>query len=123
MPPAIHIDINTEYLADQSLPEANRFVFSYTITLSNQGEESAQLISRHWIITDAHNATQEVQGMGVVGQQPHLAPGQSYTYTSGVVLPTATGTMTGSYEMRSHSGETFQAPIPTFALIHPQSLH
>jgi ApaG protein len=123
MTPLIDVSIKTHYIADQSEPEAERFVFAYTITIANQSDQPAQLVSRHWVITDGNNQVQEVQGMGVVGQQPRLDPGASYTYTSGVVLPTHTGTMTGSYSMRWDNGEEFEAPIPTFALIHPKSLH
>ena len=123
MSPAIHVSIKTQYIQDQSEPQDQRFVFAYTITIENHSPQPAQLISRHWIITDANNQVQEVQGMGVIGEQPRLAAGASYTYTSGVVLNTHTGTMSGSYQMRLDNGEEFAAPIPTFALIHPQSLH
>ncbi len=119
----IDIVVKTQYLAEQSVPADDRFVFSYTITLTNHGDESAQLISRHWVITDGNNAVQEVKGSGVVGQQPTLEPGASYTYSSGVVLPTETGTMTGTYQMRTNSGITFDAPIPVFALVPPHLLH
>jgi ApaG protein len=123
MMPSINILIKTQYLADQSAPDDDRFVFSYTITLTNRGAETAQLISRHWVITDGNNAVQEVKGMGVVGQQPVLEPGASYTYSSGVVLPTETGTMTGTYQMRTPTGDLFDAPIPVFALVPPHLLH
>lgn len=119
----IDISVKTQYLVDQSVPDEDRFVFSYTITLTNRGTEDAQLISRHWVITDGDNAVQEVKGMGVVGQQPNLEPGASYTYSSGVVLPTETGTMTGTYQMRTASGAAFEAPIPAFALVPPHLLH
>ncbi|HMU66022.1 MAG TPA: Co2+/Mg2+ efflux protein ApaG [Cellvibrionaceae bacterium] len=119
----IQVSIKTQYLSDQSEPAQERFVFAYTITIANKSDQPAQLISRHWIITDGNNQVQEVQGIGVVGQQPRLDPGASYTYTSGVVLPTGMGTMTGTYQMRLDNGDEFDAPIPTFALIHPQSLH
>jgi Uncharacterized protein affecting Mg2+/Co2+ transport len=119
----IDIVVKTQYLAEQSVPADDRFVFSYTITLTNRGGESAQLISRHWVITDGNNAVQEVKGTGVVGQQPTLEPGASYTYSSGVVLATETGTMTGTYQMRTTSGTTFDAPIPAFALVPPHLLH
>jgi ApaG protein len=120
---SINIGIKTQYLADQSAPDDDRFVFSYTITLTNRSGETAQLISRHWVITDGNNAVQEVKGMGVVGQQPVLEPGASYTYSSGVVLPTETGTMTGTYQMRTPTGTLFDAPIPVFALVPPHLLH
>lgn len=120
---AIAITVKTKYLPEQSDPGDARFVFGYTITLTNQGEESAQLLSRRWLITDGNNDIQEVKGVGVVGQQPTLAPGESYTYSSGVVLPTETGTMTGFYQMQNDSGETFDAEIPVFALVPPHRLH
>lgn len=119
----IDITVKTQYLVEQSVPDEDRFVFSYTITLTNQGTEDAQLVSRHWVITDGNNAVQEVKGLGVVGQQPTLEPGASYTYSSGVVLPTQTGTMTGTYHMRTTSGTSFKASIPAFALVPPHLLH
>ena len=119
----IEITVKTQYLVEQSVPDEDRFVFSYTITLTNRGDEEAQLISRHWVITDGNNAVQEVKGMGVVGQQPTLEPGASYTYSSGVVLPTETGTMTGTYQMRTAAGDSFEAKIPVFALVPPHLLH
>ncbi|MEY4590537.1 MAG: Co2+/Mg2+ efflux protein ApaG [Pseudomonadota bacterium] len=119
----IHISIQTQYLSEQSEPAQERFVFAYTITIANKSNQPAQLISRHWVITDGRDQVQEVQGIGVVGQQPRLDPGASYTYTSGVVLPTGMGTMTGSYQMRLDNGDEFDADIPTFALLHPKSLH
>jgi len=119
----INIDIKTNYLEDQSRPADKRFVFSYTITLTNQSNIAAQLISRHWIITDESGTTQEVQGIGVVGEQPHLGPGETYSYTSGVVLDTETGTMEGSYQMRNDEGSDFDAPIPAFALVPPHAIH
>lgn len=119
----IDIQVKTQYLADQSVPADDRFVFSYTITVTNRSSERAQLISRHWVITDGNDAVQEVKGTGVVGQQPTLEPGASYTYSSGVVLTTETGTMTGSYQMRLSSGDEFDAPIPEFALVPPHLLH
>lgn len=120
---SINVEVQTHYLAEQSEPVEQRYVFSYTITLSNTGQLPAQLISRHWIITDAEEAVQEVKGLGVIGQQPTIAPGQKYTYSSGVVLATDTGTMTGSYQMQGTDGELFEAAIPTFALIPPNKLH
>jgi ApaG protein len=119
----IDIMVKTQYLEDQSMPDDSRYVFTYTITLTNQSPESAQLVSRHWVITDSNEAVQEVKGLGVVGQQPVLEPGESYTYSSGVVLSTETGTMMGSYQMRTATGTTFEAPIPEFALVPPFLLH
>lgn len=123
MTPPILVSVKSQYIEDQSEPEDARFVYGYTITLSNEGEEAARLISRHWIITDADGAVQEVQGMGVIGQQPRIAPGDTYTYTSGVVLATETGTMSGSYQMLTDSGAAFDADIPEFLLIPPRALH
>lgn len=105
------------------MPLERRFVYSYTITIANQSDVPAQLISRHWRITDANEKLQEVQGLGVVGEQPHLKPGESYTYTSGVILETETGIMEGTYHMRAEDGALFDAPIPTFALVPPHALH
>lgn len=122
--PQIDISIKTRYIVDQSVPAEQRYVFSYTITLTNMGGDAAQLISRHWIITDANNDVQEVKGLGVVGKQPLLQPGESYTYTSGVIIATDTGTMTGSYQMHMpDTGEDFEASIPVFGLVTPEKLH
>jgi ApaG protein len=118
----ILVSVKTHYLADQTLPK-QRYVYSYTITIANEGDEPAQLISRHWLIRDAQNNLQEVQGIGVIGEQPYIVPGTSYTYTSGVVLETETGMMEGTYQMRAESGETFDAEIPTFALVPPHAVH
>lgn len=120
---SINIKVHTTYLQDQSHPEENQFVFAYTITILNAGEKAAQLISRYWHIVDANNDVQEVQGLGVVGEQPRLEVGESYTYTSGAVLETPSGTMSGKYTMRYDNGENFDAIIPTFALVRPLSLH
>jgi len=122
MPHKILVSVKTNYMADQTLPQ-QRYVYSYTITIANEGDEAAQLISRHWLIRDAKDNLQEVQGVGVVGEQPHIVPGTSYTYTSGVVLETETGIMEGTYHMRADSGEMFDAKIPTFALVPPHAIH
>lgn len=119
----IHIQVRTSYITAQSRPEIQRFVYSYTITITNHSDSNAQLISRHWRITDAKDKLQEVKGLGVVGEQPLLAPGESYTYTSGVILETETGMMEGSYQMRRDDGSTFDAPIPMFALVPPHAIH
>ncbi len=111
------------FLADQSDPGKNHFVFSYTITITNTGDIAAQLVSRHWIITDAEHKVQEVKGLGVVGQQPLLKPGESFEYTSGASIPTPVGTMRGTYQMRAEDGRTFDAPIPPFTLSVPRTLH
>lgn len=120
---SITVNVKTQYLAAQSQPEEKRYVFAYTITIINEGDEPAQLIGRHWVITDSDQQVQEVQGLGVVGQQPRLGPGEDYTYTSGVILATQTGTMRGSYEMQDDQGVPFAAPIPEFALVPPHLLH
>lgn len=119
----IHVQVRTNYIEAQSVPLEHRYVYSYTITIANNGAAPAQLISRHWRITDANEKLQEVQGMGVVGEQPHLNPGESYTYTSGVILETETGLMEGTYHMRADDGAMFDAPIPTFALVPPHAIH
>ena len=119
----ISIQVNTAYLAEQSDPSADRYVFAYTITISNTGTVAAQLISRHWIITDAENVTQEVKGLGVVGEQPLLRPGESFEYTSGTAMATPVGTMHGSYQMVAEDGNKFDAEIPRFTLSMPRVLH
>ena len=119
----ISINVNTTYLADQSDPSSDRYVFAYTITIANTGTVSAQLISRHWIITDAENVTQEVKGLGVVGEQPLLRPGESFEYTSGTAMATPVGTMHGTYQMVAEDGNKFDAEIPVFTLSMPRVLH
>jgi ApaG protein len=111
------------YVEDQSDPSKDQYVFAYTITISNTGNVSAQLISRHWIITDANGKVLEVKGLGVVGQQPLLKPGESFEYTSGTHLETAVGTMHGTYQMIAEDGQQFDAPIPSFTLSVPRVLH
>jgi ApaG protein len=111
------------YVEDQSDPSKDQYVFAYTITISNTGNISAQLISRHWIITDANGKVLEVKGLGVVGQQPLLKPGESFEYTSGTHLETAVGTMHGTYQMIAEDGQQFDAPIPSFTLSVPRILH
>ena len=113
----------SHYLPDQSSPEDERFVFAYTITITNAGDVPVQLVSRHWIITDAEHKVQEVKGMGVVGQQPRLKPGESFEYTSGASIPTSVGTMRGTYQMRAEDGHAFDASIPSFTLSVPRTLH
>jgi ApaG protein len=119
----IRIEVTTEYLPDQSEPAAERFVFSYTITIVNSGNMPAQLISRHWIITDADGRVQEVRGLGVVGNQPLLQPGEQFQYSSGCALNTPVGTMKGSYQMVAEDGTQFDAPIGEFVLSMPRVLH
>ena len=119
----IRVKARTTYLADQSDEAAGRYVFAYTITITNAGTVAAQLISRHWIITDANDRTQEVRGLGVVGEQPLLEPEQSFEYTSGTAIATDVGTMRGSYQMMAADGHQFDAPIPEFTLSIPRVLH
>ncbi len=119
----VDIEVQTQYIAEQSDPDNAQFVYSYTINITNNGSSPAQLISRHWIITDANDGVQEVQGLGVIGKQPTIKPGESYCYTSGVVMETNTGIMTGSYTMQTESGDEFLTDIPHFALIQPGAMH
>jgi ApaG protein len=124
-PDKYRIDIRPQprFIPEQSSAEDERFVFSYTITIRNAGSVPAQLISRHWIITDANQEVQEVRGLGVVGEQPLLQPGESYEYTSGCALATPVGTMKGSYQMVAGDGTRFDAEIPEFVLAIPRTLH
>ena len=119
----IRIDVETDYIAQQSSVQDSRYVFAYTITITNAGTVSARLVSRHWVITDAKGHIQEVRGEGVIGEQPHLAPGESFTYTSGAMLETEVGTMHGSYQMAADDGTSFDAPIAAFRLSVPNVLH
>lgn len=119
----IRVDVETNYIENQSAPDDNRFVFAYTITIINDGSEPAKLLNRHWLITDANGKIQEVRGEGVVGEQPHLQPGERYQYTSGTIIETPVGTMEGEYEMTSDGGELFLAPIDRFTLSIPRTLH
>ena len=121
--PDIIVSVQPRYLPEQSNPDSSEFTFAYTVSISNMCSETVQLISRHWIITDSNNHTREVSGEGVVGQQPHIAPGETYQYSSGAILNTKTGTMEGSYQMVSESGHGFDARIEPFGLVHPDSLH
>lgn len=120
---AIGIEVDTRYLEDQSQPDAQRYVFAYTIRIRNEGGVPARLLARHWVITDARGQVQEVDGEGVVGEQPHLAPGEAFQYTSGAVLETDLGVMHGSYRMLADDGTAFEAPIPAFTLTVPRTLH
>src|SRR4051812_4477362 len=119
----ITVSTRTTFVADQSDAEGGRYVFAYTITLKNTGTVAAQLVSRHWIITDANQRSQEVRGLGVVGEQPTLRPQQSYEYTSGTAIGTPVGTMRGTYQMVGDDGVKFDAPIPEFTLSIPRVLH
>jgi ApaG protein len=120
-----NIMINAEafFIAEQSQPENNRYVFAYTVTIVNEGSISCQLLSRYWLITDAGGKTQTVKGPGVVGEQPYLKPGESFRYTSGAILETPVGVMQGYYSMYSDDGENFDAIIPQFTLSIPRILH
>ena len=111
------------YIAEQSDPDRGRHAFAYTISIRNNGAVAAQLISRHWIITDAHDRVQEVRGPGVIGRQPVLQPGETFEYTSGTAIATPVGTMHGSYQMTAEDGTQFEAPIPAFTLAVPRVLH
>ena len=117
------VTVKTQYLADQSNIDASQYVFSYTIQITNSGKVAAQLISRHWVITDANNKVQEVRGLGVIGDQPLLEPGASYEYTSGTMLNTPVGTMHGTYQFTAVDGTQFDVEIPTFTLAMPRVLH
>jgi len=119
----IEVRAISAYIADQSTPEAGEFAFAYTITITNLGEQTAQLISRHWIITDGNDEVQEVKGKGVVGEQPILPPGSSYEYTSGTLMKTPTGRMSGSYQMLGEDGTIFDADIHAFTLMARETLH
>ena len=119
----VTVAVKSAYVAEQSDPGRSHYVFAYTITITNTGAIAAQLVSRHWIITDAERQVQEVKGLGVVGQQPLLQPGESFEYTSGTSLPTAVGTMRGTYQMVAGDGKTFDAEIPLFTLSMPRVLH
>ncbi|MBT8137227.1 MAG: Co2+/Mg2+ efflux protein ApaG [Gammaproteobacteria bacterium] len=117
------IKVDTDYIDQQSDPVNERYVFSYTISISNQGDAAAQLLTRHWIITDANGNVQEVRGDGVVGEQPRIAPGETFRYSSGAVLDTPVGSMHGSYGMRGDDGEDFDAMIAPFTLAAPGTLN
>jgi len=119
----IAVKVETSFIDEQSAPELNRFVFAYTITIENKGSVKAQLVTRHWVITDAHGNKQEVRGMGVVGEQPYIAPGEHFRYTSGTVLETPVGSMEGSYQMQAEDETRFDAVISPFTLSVPHALH
>ena len=121
--PAIAIEVESHYVEEDSLPAEERFVFAYTITIRNRGDIPTKLLTRHWVITDGHGKIEEVHGKGVVGEQPHIGPGNYFRYTSGAVLTTPMGTMEGSYQMLNDDGDHFDATIPMFSLSRPNSLH
>jgi len=119
----IRVSVKSQYLADQSVPQSKRYVFAYTVTISNEGAEPAQLRTRHWIITDGTGKVEEVKGPGVVGQTPYLRPGEQFEYTSGCILQTARGQMHGTYQMVRPDGRMFDAVIAPFLLALPHSLN
>lgn len=120
---SLQIEVQTQYLAEESDPDSARHVFSYTIRITNIGRIGAQLLRRHWYIQDAHGKVEEVEGEGVVGEQPKLGPGEHFEYSSGCVLATAFGSMRGTYWMLAENGTEFAAEIPEFFLIGPRTLH
>jgi ApaG protein len=119
----ITIKVRTAFIPEQSDPASDRYVFAYTVTIENTGTVAAQLISRHWVITDADSKVQEVRGLGVVGEQPFLRPGESFEYTSGTSMGTPVGAMRGTYQMVAEDGQKFDAEINEFALSMPRVLH
>lgn len=119
----IKVTVETQYLADQSDPDDYRYVFGYTITIENNSQITSQLLSRHWIITDGQGEIEEVKGLGVIGQQPWLKPGEGFRYSSGAVLKTPVGSMQGCYEFQTEAGEQLDVPIPVFSLLMPNALH
>jgi ApaG protein len=119
----MHIEVLPAYIKEQSDPSNNHYVFSYTVTIRNDGDQPARLLTRHWVITDGDGQVQEVQGEGVIGEQPHLQPGEGFQYTSGTFMNTPVGTMQGSYQMVADDGKKFDAEIPSFTLSVPNVLH
>ncbi|MEY4209837.1 MAG: hypothetical protein RLZ92_215 [Pseudomonadota bacterium] len=117
------VEATPHYIEAQSSPEQNRYVFAYTITITNVGATAAKLLTRHWLITDANGKVQEVNGDGVVGEHPYLNPGEIFRYTSAAIIETPVGVMQGKYQMQSANGEQFKAPIPQFTLSIPRTLH
>ena len=119
------VDVNVQsfFIPEQSRPDDQQFVFAYTVTIHNTGQIPVKLLTRHWVITDGDGKVEEVRGDGVVGEQPHIAPGDAFRYTSGAVLETPVGSMHGSYHMRADDGTEFDAPIPAFGLAQPQRIH
>ncbi len=119
----ISVEVTPNYIEEQSKPEHEHYVFSYTVTIINEGKKPARLLTRHWLITDALGETQEVKGDGVVGEQPYLKPGEGFQYTSGTMMKTPSGSMTGSYQMIADDGFHFDVDIPEFYLLAPTTLH
>lgn len=123
IPYDIQVSAITDYIEEQSVPDEQRYIFAYTISITNTGTVPATLLRRHWIITDANNKVQEVHGEGVIGEQPYLLPGETYKYTSGAMLETPVGCMEGMYDMVAEDGNEFSASIPVFSLKVPNTLH
>jgi ApaG protein len=121
--PKIRVEVSSSYVGEQSNPDDAHYVFTYTITIRNEGQIPARLLTRHWVITDANGKVKEVRGEGVVGEQPYLLPGQGFRYSSGAVLETPVGAMQGSYQMLADDGAQFDAPIAPFTLAMPGLLH
>jgi ApaG protein len=119
----IIVKVDTEYLSQESEPDKSRFVFAYQITIQNRGDEATQLLSRHWVVTDGNEGKKVYRGMGVVGEQPLITGGQSYKYTSGIVLDTPVGTMQGHYTMRDPQGRSYDVPIEPFLLSTPNTVN
>lgn len=119
---SIEVSVSPQYLPEQSNESVAEYTFAYTVEITNHGDETVQLLARHWIITDGNNSIREIEGEGVVGEQPYIKPGERYQYSSGAILSTKTGTMEGSYKMCSEAGLPFDAIIKPFGLIHPNSL-
>ncbi len=119
----IVIEAHPQYLEDQSSPDEDRYIFAYTITITNAGAIPAKLLSRHWLIIDSNGKAQEVKGEGVIGEQPYLKPGESFRYSSGAMIETPVGVMQGNYLMISDTGDNFKAFIPQFTLSIPRTLH
>ena len=117
------VSVRPQFVPEHSKPDEDQFLFAYTVTIRNTGDVAAQLISRHWVITDANNKVEEVQGLGVVGEQPLLKPGEAFEYTSGCPIATPVGSMRGSYQCVAEDGTRFEAPIPEFMLSMPRTLH
>ena len=121
--PQFSVDVKVQYLAEQSKPPQGPFAFSYTVTIRNSGDTTAQLIARHWTVTDANGQREDVRGLGVVGQQPMLKPGEQYDYTSWTRIPTPHGAMRGTFFCMTEDAQPFDAPVAEFSLVYPGALH
>lgn len=119
----LKVEVSTVYLGEESLPEADRYIFAYTVTMENTGTVAARLLGRHWVITDANGKVREVVGEGVVGEHPYLRPGEAFEYTSAATIETPVGSMHGSYQLIADDGVPFDAPIGAFSLAIPRRLH